>query len=199
MSRTRFGFAALIFLLPQIFPSRLVGETKARRIHETSHILSMLKSSNMDLSRPRAVAEAIWRESRKYSLDPMLVLAVIKVESEFRSEAVSIYGARGLMQLLPTVAHVLAEEADLEEWEGPESLHNPVTNVKLGAFYLGYLQERFGDLKVALTAYNQGPTSVQRMLESRAALSFDYARKVLSISRNYREQGRQHRAGHAPI
>jgi soluble lytic murein transglycosylase-like protein len=144
---------ALSFLLlwSLCFPSLPLAESRARRLHETSRIFSMLQSSNMGLSHPltRAVAETIWQESRKYSLDPMLVLAVIKVESEFQSGAVSAYGARGLMQLRPDVAHALAEEADLDVWEGEKSLHNPVTNIKLGAYYLGQLKEKFGDLKLA--------------------------------------------------
>jgi soluble lytic murein transglycosylase-like protein len=186
---------ALSFLLlwSLCFPSLPLAESKARRLHETSRIFSMLQSSNMGLSRPstRAVAETVWQESRKYSLDPMLVLAVIKVESEFQSGAVSVYGARGLMQLRPAVAHALAEEADLDVWENENSLHDPVTNIKLGAYYLGQLKEKFGDLKLALTAYNRGPTWVQKMIESNTALPLDYARKVLYASRNYREQGRQ--------
>jgi soluble lytic murein transglycosylase len=97
------------------------------------------------------------------------------------------------MQLRPAVAHALAEEADLDVWENENSLHDPVTNIKLGAYYLGQLKEKFGDLKLALTAYNRGPTWVQRMIESKTALPLDYASKVLSVSRHYREQGRQHR------
>jgi soluble lytic murein transglycosylase-like protein len=194
---------ALSFLLlwPLCFPSLPLAESKARRLHETSRIFSMLQSSNMGLSYPltRAVAETVWQESKKYSLDPMLVLAVIKVESEFQSGAVSAYGARGLMQLRPDVAHALSEEADLDVWEGEKSLHDPVTNIKLGAYYLGQLKEKFGDLKLALTAYNRGPTWVQRMIKSKTKLPLDYARKVLYASQNYREQGRQHRSGHAPI
>jgi soluble lytic murein transglycosylase-like protein len=123
----------------------------------------MLQSTTMGLSHPstQAVAETISQESRKYSLDPMLVLAVIKVESEFQSGAVSAYGARGLMQLRPDVAHALAEETDLDVWENENSLHDPVTNIKLGAYYLAQLKEKFGDLKLALTAYNRGPMWVQ--------------------------------------
>jgi soluble lytic murein transglycosylase-like protein len=186
---------ALSFLLlgSLCVPSRPLAESKAQRLHETSRIFSMLQASNMGLSHPstRAVAETIWQESRKYSLDPMLVLAVIKVESEFQSGAVSAYGARGLMQLLPYVAHSLAEDSDLDGWEGEKSLHDPITNIKLGAYYLGRLKERFGDLKIALIAYNRGPAWVQRMIESKTALPLDYARKVLYASSNYREQGRQ--------
>jgi soluble lytic murein transglycosylase-like protein len=185
---------ALSFLLlwSLCFPSLPLAESQARRLHETSRIFSMLQSSNMSLSHPstRAVAETIWKESKKYSFDPMLVLAIIRIESEFRPRVVSTYGARGLMQLRPYVADALAEDVELESWEGEKSLDDPIINIKLGVFYLGYLKERFGDLRVALTAYNLGPTWVQRRLKDKMALPFGYASKVLSMLRDYREQSR---------
>jgi len=185
---------ALSFLLlwPLCFPSLPLAESKARRLHEISRIFSMLQSANMGLSHPstRVVAETIWKESKKYSLDPILILAIIRIESEFRPQAVSTYGARGLMQLRPYVADALAEDVELESWEGEKSLDDPIINIKLGVFYLGYLKERFGDLRVALTAYNRGPTWVQRRLKDKMALSFGYASKVLSMFRDYREQSR---------
>ncbi|HEY3306586.1 MAG TPA: lytic transglycosylase domain-containing protein [Candidatus Binatia bacterium] len=182
-------------LLPWLFPSQPLAESKARRLHETAEIYLTLRLSNRDLnhSSASAVAETIWRESEKHALDPMLVLAIIKVESEFRPAAISSYGARGLMQLLPVVAHSLVEDADVDLWEGERSLHDPVTNIKLGAFYLGRLKKKFGDLKVALTAYSHGPTWVQKQIESKITLPEEYAKKVLSVSRNYREQGRDRR------
>ena len=206
--RQAFHLVLSLSLLPSLFiPTRPLGEVKARRLHETSNIYSMLQSSEMGLSQPsvRAVAETIWQESKKYSLDPMLVLAIIRVESEFRPQAVSTYGARGLMQLSPSVADALAEDAELERWEGEKSLDDPILNIKLGVFYFGYLKERFGDLKIALTAYNRGPTWVQKKIADGMALPFGYATKVLSMFRNYREQSRQTqssnqaRPGNTPI
>jgi soluble lytic murein transglycosylase len=192
--RSPFKLGLSLFLfLSMLFATRPLTEVKARKLHETSQIRStLLQSSNMELSQPsaRAVAEIIWQESKKYSLDPMLILAIIRVESEFRPEAVSPNGARGLMQLLPYVAHTLAEDAELERWEGEKSLDDPIINIKLGVFYLDYLKERFGDLRVALTAYHRGPTWVQRRLKARMALPLGYASKVLSMFRDYREQSR---------
>jgi hypothetical protein len=184
----------LFLFLSVLFPTRPLAEVKARKLHETSQIHSMLlQSSNLEWSPPsaRAVAQIIWQESKKYSLDPMLILAIIRVESEFRPEAVSPNGARGLMQLLPYVAHTLAEDAELERWEGEKSLDDPIINIKLGVFYLSYLKERFGDLRVALTAYNRGPTWVQERIEDQTALPFGYASRVLSLFRDYREQSRK--------
>lgn len=201
--RAPFHLALSLFILLSLFfpTTRPLAESKAKRLHETSQIYLALRSSNRDLnySSARVVAETIWRESKKHALDPLLVLAVIKVESEFRPGAVSSYGARGLMQLLPAVAHSLAEDADLDAWEGETSLHDPVTNIKLGAFYLARLKEKFGDLTVALTAYNRGPTWVQKQIESRSALPEEYARKVLSAARIYREHGRDRRSGRNSI
>jgi soluble lytic murein transglycosylase-like protein len=194
--RTAFHLAVSSLLLSSmLFPTRPLAESQARRLHETAEIYSTLRSANRDLNHvsATAVAETIWQESKKHALDPMLVLAIIKVESEFRPTAVSPYGARGLMQLLPAVAHSLVDDADVDEWNGAKSLHDPVTNIKLGAFYLGRLQERFGDLTVALTAYNHGPTWVQRQIENKIALPETYAKKVLSASRGYRELGRDRR------
>jgi soluble lytic murein transglycosylase-like protein len=196
--RTRFPLALSFFiLLFLIFPTRPLANFKARRLHETSQIYLTLRLSNRDLSHSSAarVAETIWRESKKHRLDAILVLAVIKVESEFRPAAVSSYGARGLMQLLPAVAGSLVEDAEVDEWDGERSLYDPVTNIKLGAFYLGQLRERFGDLSVALTAYNYGPTWVQNQIENKIALPQGYAKKVLSAMRGYRESGRDRRGG----
>jgi soluble lytic murein transglycosylase len=186
------AFLTLFLLVSLLIPTRPLAESKAQRLHETARIYSMLQSSNMGLSHlsTRAVAETVWKESKKYSLDPILVLAIIKIESEYRPRVVSTYGARGLMQLRPYVADALAEDVELESWEGEKSLDDPIINIKLGVFYLGYLKERFGDLRVALTAYNLGPTWVQRRLKDKMALPFGYASKVLSMLRDYREQSR---------
>lgn len=187
----RSGFLSTALLLLLLLPSRPMPEAKARRLHETSRVYAMLKSSQMELTEPsaRALAETIWQESKRHALDPLLVLAVIRVESEFRPEAVSPNGARGLMQLSPAVAHALALETELKKWDGEKSLDDPFINIKLGVFYLGFLKEKFGDLKVALTAYNYGPTWVEDQIEAKTALPLEYARKVLSVSRHYRQHG----------
>lgn len=86
------------------------------------------------------------------SLDPLLVMSVIKVESSFRPDAVSNVGAFGLMQLMPETAEWLNKKYKLNyDYKTIEG------NIALGCKYLNYLLEKDGDLNTALVHYNTGP------------------------------------------
>jgi soluble lytic murein transglycosylase-like protein len=131
----------------------------------------------------------ISRQARQHSHDPVLVIAIIAVESSFCANATSPKGAKGLMQLRPFVARALAEELGME-WDDT-TLYDPETNVTLGMYYLAKLMARFKDCELALTAYNAGPTDVQRRLREGKSLSRAYVAKVLA---NYRELSATHRS-----
>ena len=143
------------------------------------------------------VSKTILQESRRHSLDPLLVLAVIAVESGFQHTAISAYGARGLMQIRPFVAEEIAEQRQSlyrgekhQNYEQPD-LDNPIVNIKLGVFYLHSLWQSFRDLKLALAAYNQGPTDVKNRLDEETTVSQEYALKVLAAYQGYRRGSRQ--------
>ena len=94
----------------------------------------------------------IQQASERFSVDPFLIKAVIKAESDFDYQAVSSKGAQGLMQLMP-------ETADDMEVGDP---FNPEENIFGGARYLGLLLERYkNDKTKALAAYNAGPDRVE--------------------------------------
>ena len=94
---------------------------------------------------------AIVAESKRAGLPVELVLAVILVESAGYNFAVSEVGAMGLMQLMPSTAEAMAGHIGLL-WQGPAALFDPVSNVRLGVFYLDRLIERYGSLTTALAS-----------------------------------------------
>lgn len=131
------------------------------------------------------LARVIIEESRRYDLDPALILAVIQTESSFRNWVRSDRDALGLMQILPATGEAVAREIDIE-WEGEASLYLPVVNVRVGTYYLNHLFERFESMDLALTAYNRGPTAVTRILGRGRTPPTHYAKKVLSAYREFR-------------
>jgi len=144
------------------------------------HIAVRLASRRTGLSeRERFVlAETIVREARAQGLEPHLVAAVIEVESAGRSQAVSHVGALGLMQILPATGQELAQKHGVA-WSGPHTLFDPAINVKLGAAYLRELTNRYGDVSIALAAYNWGPGVIDRRLREGTTLPSEYIDSVM--------------------
>lgn len=100
---------------------------------------------------PRSLDGYIEQIAQRYELDPLLVRAVIAVESNYNPAAVSPKGARGLMQLMPQTARRL----------GVRNSFDPLENLEGGVRYLKYLLTLFnGDKRLALAAYNAGEGAV---------------------------------------
>ncbi len=206
--RSIYRAGLLVLLLSLMVPTHPLRGGNAHWVEITDHakngdsrdllkIYSILKRNGAALKDGAAwkIGETILKESLKYSLDPLLVLAVIKVESGFRLTAVSTKGARGLMQIRPFVGFALAQALDLglepESKEiDAESLNDPSLNIRLGVYYLNDLQKSFRDIKLALTAYNWGPTEIRNRLDEEEPIPLDYANKVLSTYRTYQKQDR---------
>ncbi|HEX7533767.1 MAG TPA: lytic transglycosylase domain-containing protein [Syntrophales bacterium] len=97
--------------------------------------------------------DLIIRASEKHKIEPALIKAIIKAESNFNHRAVSPKGARGLMQLMPATASSVQVQ---------DSFH-PENNIEGGVRYLRYLLNYFnGNLPLALAAYNAGENAVIR-------------------------------------
>jgi soluble lytic murein transglycosylase len=143
-------------------------------------VLDFLRGTHTGMSQAdeENVARVVVREARRYGLDPALVLAVIQVESGGYYLAVSHVGAIGLMQLLPTTAEELAGRLDLD-WRGPDSLFDPVINVKLGIAYIKHLADRYADVSTALAAYNWGPTRIDRRIRIGSGVPSIYSKRVM--------------------
>jgi soluble lytic murein transglycosylase len=98
--------------------------------------------------------------AQRAGIDPLLVSAVVREESSYNPLARSRVGARGLMQLMPETARPMARVRGMAFQEG-ELLDNPAANIELGSAYLGGLVRDFGDARLAVAAYNAGPTRVR--------------------------------------
>lgn len=120
---------------------------------------------------------AITVYAKRYRLDPALLRAVIKVESDFRPHVISRKGAVGLMQLTPDTAATL-KVADI---------HDPLQNIRGGAKQLRHLLNLYeGDVPLALAAYNAGVHRVKRGKIPRIRETRSYVRKVLKYYEQYR-------------
>ncbi len=118
------------------------------------------------------------RTSQRYGLDPKLVHAVVKAESDYNPYAISHKGAMGIMQLMPETARELSVV----------NLFNIEQNVDGGVRYLSYLMDRFSErLEDAVAAYNAGPTAVERYRGTPPySETREYVKRVIGY---YRESG----------
>lgn len=126
----------------------------------------------------REVALAIYSESKRYELDPVLLLAVIETESGFRAKMLGDAGEIGLMQILPNTAKWISKLYGYK-WNGAKSLEDPMVNIRLGAAFLHHLRARFDSHgRLYLAAYNMGSYGVHRALE-KDVWPKDYPNKVI--------------------
>jgi len=73
------------------------------------------------------------------------------------------------MQIMPYVAESIAQELGIE-WSGDRTLFNPYLNIRIGIYYLSRLILDFKDVRIALTAYNYGPTYVKGLIERKESI-----------------------------
>jgi peptidoglycan lytic transglycosylase len=155
-------------------PVRLYGMAgvyiEAERYHMALRIMRrhfQSLAATGDPTLPRAFWEMFypyaWRDemrdaAQRRGIDPYLVAAVVREESSYYPRATSPVGARGLMQLMPETARLMAPTGDLE---------NPVFNIELGTRFLAGLMREFNDPRLALAAYNAGPNRVRQWLNAR--------------------------------
>jgi membrane-bound lytic murein transglycosylase MltF len=116
------------------------------------------------------------KASRRYQLDPHLIEAIIKVESNYNPDAVSDKGAMGLMQLMPSTA----EEINVYK------PFDPYENIMGGTYYYTLMLNRFGNHKQALHAYNCGPGCVERGEVPRE--SKQYATNVIRVYKDLKRK-----------
>lgn len=103
--------------------------------------------------------------SKKNNIDPFLVAAIIKNESNFDHKAVSDAGAVGLMQIMPETGRWIAEQMGLADYTD-EQLYTTRTNIRMGCWYISELEHEFkGNLTLLMIAYNAGRGQTKDWME----------------------------------
>ena len=123
---------------------------------------------------PEYIQSLVDSISRTHDVDPALVAAVMKVESNYNRWARSSKGALGLMQLIPATGQRF----------GVQDFFDPAQNIEGGVRYLKFLSDKFGahNLDLLIAAYNAGENAVERVGRvPQIRETIDYVRKVRSI------------------
>lgn len=109
--------------------------------------------------------EYVKKYATEYEVDPLMIFAIIKAESNFNRNVVSKSGAIGLMQLMDTTAEELCNQMDIF-YVKKTSLYQPELNIQLGTKYFSNLMKEFdNNYLLALTAYNAGIGNVKKWIE----------------------------------
>ena len=126
-------------------------------------VLFSISIVNRKFIYPIKYYEYITKYSNEYGVDSALILATIKVESNFNKNAVSSKGAIGLMQIKEETASYIASMLGEEKF----NLKDEETNVRYGTYYLKYLFEKFKSVQVVICAYNAGEGNVSLWLKDK--------------------------------
>lgn len=122
---------------------------------------------------PRAYKEEVRKISRSVALPKAAILGIIREESHFDDDIVSVAGAKGLMQLMPATAQMQAKSMAID-YQGVYDLEQPDINIALGS---GYLKRMIGNydgfIPYAIMAYNAGPGNVNKWKKTNGHLPFD--------------------------
>jgi len=134
------------------------GKLDTKEVRETEEyrdgLAAYIQSVNDNVTNAEAVeiVDSIMNSADKYNVDEKLVMAIAHTESTYYRNAVSHADYKGLMQ----TGDVLAEEAGYT----PQQLFDPKVSIDVGTNYIDEQLDEFGDTRLALTAYNQGPGTV---------------------------------------
>lgn len=115
---------------------------------------------------PKTYSEFVFKYAEEYGVDPLLIFAVIKAESNFKVGVVSNSNAKGVMQLMDTTAEEVAGNIMADQGYRAEMLFDAETNIKIGTKYLSELMEKYQNYYVAVAAYNAGIGTVDKWIQT---------------------------------
>ncbi|PZE21038.1 lytic transglycosylase domain-containing protein [Paenibacillus xerothermodurans] len=131
-------------------------------------ILFMFLSSNI-VSKwlyPIQYEDEIRLNANKYNLDPFLIAAIVRVESNYQTKIESKKGAYGLMQLMPETSQWIVEIGQFSPSYN-QKLHDPMVSIQLGSWYLKWLHKELdGNTVAVIASYNAGQGKVRQWLNN---------------------------------
>jgi soluble lytic murein transglycosylase len=166
--------------ITSVVPTSGAQRDRIKKEEAISRITEYVRDENVQLEdrELRTISEVVYKESMRYNIDYRLVLALMKIESNFRFDAVSEKGARGLLQVKPSLARYIAEDVGIT-WQGDETLDEPKENIKIGVHVFSKLIEDFKSINMALHAYHVGPTRLRAILTEEKIPQKRYVNLVL--------------------
>lgn len=117
-----------------------------------------------EMEYPRRYEEYVTYYADKYELDPLVLYAFIRTESNFNPEAESSAGARGLMQITEITFDWIKSRIAPSETLTFDDLYDPEVNIRFGSYYVAYCLLEYGDLATAAAAYHSGLGTVGELL-----------------------------------
>ncbi|MGA0187493.1 MAG: lytic transglycosylase domain-containing protein, partial [Burkholderiaceae bacterium] len=143
-------------VLPPAAPPAAAADPDAPRHAALAEFLAKRYKVSQDVTLQ--FVQIAHAEAKRVNLDPLLIMAVIAVESRYNPIAESEVGAKGLMQIMPKTAKSVARDMGLKGFR-LDRLEEPQTNISLGIHYLRDLTRDFkGSAILATAAYNAGPS-----------------------------------------
>lgn len=151
---------------------------------------NLIKYINEESKLGEDVSTYLYDQCIEKELDPVLVLGLIKLESNFDTNLVSYAGARGLGQLMENTAKPWAKNLGIEY--SREKLFEPKYNIRLFTSHLQYLFKVYdNDIHQVLTAYNRGQGGLKKYVASRGGYRNPaesvYSNRVIQLTSNYRK------------
>lgn len=148
------------------------GELELARL-ELARVQTILDLSK-EFNAPVTLAELIYDTALREGIDPEFAFRLVNLESQFKPQARSRAGAIGLAQVQLPTARFYEPDIQLED------LHDPATNLRIGLRFLRDLIGVYGDIELALLAYNWGPTRLQQLLDEGRDPRNGYASSIMS-------------------
>ncbi|HEU4561049.1 MAG TPA: lytic transglycosylase domain-containing protein [Longimicrobium sp.] len=159
---------------------RVAKKVKADpKMAEAEQLAARYRESGYKVSP--ALARQIHAAAVASGIDPKVAFGLVRTESGFKNSATSPVGAIGLTQLMPATARWLQRGVTRSD------LRNPEVNLRIGFRYLKDLIQKYdGDTELALTAYNRGPGTVDRVLKRGGNPDNGYADMVMGRATRHR-------------